>query len=320
MKYRREYHRSLSKHKMKDSRYKVRGKTHKRNGGDVQADLVRRRQQQHRWNHRQAKPQQPGSPAGGHIRFGRRVRGGRKSGSAMGGIGPRAHAAQNCEKNEADRPNPRQQPSRQKPFKNRRKGDKGQQRPDIRKGVKPIGRTALMRSAEPALQQRSCGGQDKKRGSHRRRQHQHDSRDRLLRPRGFQHLTRDNRQRRAGRAKSTKVQHSLAPRAQPACRQMRVGVAPEEQHLEKQHAGGPHAGHAAEPRENEFPDQRLHLKQQKGAQKNGQRIDQEHSARTVRGGDGASFHGGGGGGGRCQRLIDWAHGCHRDSIAECSSA
>ncbi len=29
MKYRREYHRSLSKHKMKDSRYKVRGKTHK---------------------------------------------------------------------------------------------------------------------------------------------------------------------------------------------------------------------------------------------------------------------------------------------------
>jgi hypothetical protein len=54
---------------------------------------------------------------------------------------------------------------------------------------------------------------------------------------------------------------------------MRVGVPPEEQHLEEQHAGGPHAGHAAEPGKNEFRNEWLDLKQQKSAQKDRERVN-----------------------------------------------
>jgi hypothetical protein len=44
-----------------------------------------------------------------------------------------------------------------------------------------------------------------------------------------------------------------------------VGVAQKQQELEKQHAGGPDAGAAAEPGKDEFADHRLHLEEQKGA-------------------------------------------------------
>jgi hypothetical protein len=49
---------------------------------------------------------------------------------------------------------------------------------------------------------------------------------------------------------------------------MRVKVAPEQQPLKKQHAGRPDGGAAAEPGQNEFPDQRLNLEKQEGSQKN----------------------------------------------------
>jgi hypothetical protein len=46
-----------------------------------------------------------------------------------------------------------------------------------------------------------------------------------------------------------------------------VGITQEKQDLEEQHAGGPDAGAATEPRKDEFADDRLDLEEQKGAQK-----------------------------------------------------
>ena len=54
--------------------------------------------------------------------------------------------------------------------------------------------------------------------------------------------------------------------------QMGVGVTSEEQDLKEKHADGPNTGAAAEPGENVFTDQRLDLKQEEGAEKNGQGI------------------------------------------------
>jgi hypothetical protein len=55
--------------------------------------------------------------------------------------------------------------------------------------------------------------------------------------------------------------------------QVRVRVAGEEQHLKEDHAGGPHTGRSAEPREDVLGDQRLDLKEQERAGENRQRID-----------------------------------------------
>ena len=64
------------------------------------------------------------------------------------------------------------------------------------------------------------------------------------------------------------VEDSLAPtrlRAEP----VGVGVTAEQRHLEEEHAGGPDSGRSAEPGQNQFGDQRLHLKQQERAEQDG---------------------------------------------------
>ncbi len=53
---------------------------------------------------------------------------------------------------------------------------------------------------------------------------------------------------------------------------MRIGVAPHQQHLEKHHAGGPDAEAAAKPRQDVLAHERLHLEQEKGSDKNRQRV------------------------------------------------
>src|SRR5712691_2276484 len=52
---------------------------------------------------------------------------------------------------------------------------------------------------------------------------------------------------------------------------MSVGVSAQQEHFKKQIAGSPHRGRAAKPRQNELGEEKLHLKQQEGAQENGQR-------------------------------------------------
>ena len=69
------------------------------------------------------------------------------------------------------------------------------------------------------------------------------------------------------------VHQHLLPRLQVAHQRVRVQVAEQEHHLEKQEAGGPYRRRAAEPRQDAFGDDRLHLKQQEGAYQNGQCVE-----------------------------------------------
>src|SRR5581483_12304613 len=50
---------------------------------------------------------------------------------------------------------------------------------------------------------------------------------------------------------------------------VRVEVAEEQQHLEEQHAHGPHGGRSAEPRQDDLRDQRLDLEEQERREKDG---------------------------------------------------
>src|SRR2546422_4948904 len=72
------------------------------------------------------------------------------------------------------------------------------------------------------------------------------------------------------------MQPFLRLRRQPSADQMSVGVSAQQEHFKKQIAGSPHRGRAAKPRQNELGEEKLHLKQQEGAQENGQR-EWEHS-------------------------------------------
>src|ERR1700733_392417 len=65
----------------------------------------------------------------------------------------------------------------------------------------------------------------------------------------------------------------LHARLQEADGDVRVSVSRQQQKLEEEHAGAPHRRRAAEPRQNHLGDERLHLEQQKGAQKNGNGVE-----------------------------------------------
>src|SRR6185312_6178186 len=52
---------------------------------------------------------------------------------------------------------------------------------------------------------------------------------------------------------------------------VRVGVAAEKRHLEKEHTGGPDGGRPAEPWQDQLGDQGLHLEEKERAQQNGER-------------------------------------------------
>ena len=62
------------------------------------------------------------------------------------------------------------------------------------------------------------------------------------------------------------MQHHLALWRQPARREVRVRVADQQDHLKEHHAGRPHRRGAAKPRQDLLRDDRLHQKQQEGAE------------------------------------------------------
>jgi len=68
------------------------------------------------------------------------------------------------------------------------------------------------------------------------------------------------------------MQEALAARRQEAHDPVRIEIAQQQEHLEEQHAGGPHRGRAAEPGQDHLADDGLHLEQQEGAEENGQAI------------------------------------------------
>ena len=65
------------------------------------------------------------------------------------------------------------------------------------------------------------------------------------------------------------MDHHLPLGIKAADQQVRVSVARQQRRLEKQHGRGPHGGRATEPRQNNLGDERLHLEQEEGAEKNG---------------------------------------------------
>ncbi|MHC4184747.1 MAG: hypothetical protein ACYSR4_02290 [Planctomycetota bacterium] len=69
--------------------------------------------------------------------------------------------------------------------------------------------------------------------------------------------------------------------AQTADNQVRVCVTGQKEDLEEQHTGGPHLWASSEPREDVFSDERLHLKQKKRTEKDGQRISDDGVAAAL---------------------------------------
>src|SRR5579863_1259453 len=84
---------------------------------------------------------------------------------------------------------------------------------------------------------------------------------------GRQHQERDEQQKL--------MQPSLRSRTLAgAVEQVPVGVAAQQQHLKKKHAGDPYGGGPAKPRQDVLADDQLDLKQQQRAKKNGEAEDQ----------------------------------------------
>ena len=90
-------------------------------------------------------------------------------------------------------------------------------------------------------------------------------------PDGFHCASRRDGQRRRRRQHQRAMDDPLPAPREPR-QHVRVGIAREEHDLEKQHARRPHPRTAAEPRQDELADDRLHLEEQEGAQ---QREDAE---------------------------------------------
>ena len=67
------------------------------------------------------------------------------------------------------------------------------------------------------------------------------------------------------------MRQCLRPAAEAGGKKVGVDVAGEQQHLKEEHAGGPDRGRAAEPRQKEFPEDKLGPEEQKSAQENGER-------------------------------------------------
>src|SRR5690606_22194344 len=82
---------------------------------------------------------------------------------------------------------------------------------------------------------------------------------------------RHNRQPCQGNEQQRKMQPRLMPGPKPGRDKMGIGVASEQQHLKKKQTGRPHPRTAAKPRQDVFSNQRLDLKQEKGADKYSER-------------------------------------------------
>ena len=74
---------------------------------------------------------------------------------------------------------------------------------------------------------------------------------------------------------------AMYARLQVSRADMGIGITSEEQHLEEQHANGPHTRTAAIPWQDEFSDQGLDLEQKKRAEKNSQAGQRSGSALVI---------------------------------------
>src|SRR5262249_37251965 len=117
--------------------------------------------------------------------------------------------------------------------------------------------------------ERAVGGEQQVRQADGGAEEQQDARDRLGVARRLPRFRRRDRQQRHRREEKDDVDDGFSfLEKRNFSEQVRVGVSREEQHLEEQHAGGPHRGAAAEPRQDQARDQRLHQEQQERRQEN----------------------------------------------------
>ena len=142
-----------------------------------------------------------------------------------------------------------------------------QQRTEIRQRIEPVGRPARQRLAEPGLDQRPGRREDEIGQADTNRQQRQDSRGRIIAIRRLPPVGRRDRQRQQRRADQRQMDDRPHPGPEIVLAQVGVGITGEQDRLKKQQAGGPDGRTAAEPGENEPADQRLHLKQQKSAEK-----------------------------------------------------
>jgi hypothetical protein len=154
--------------------------------------------------------------------------------------------------------------------------DERRKRSNVRKREKAIGIRPRALAREPRLHQRAGGREQQVRQPHRHREQQQDRGDRLVVALRLPRLPGRDRQRGRGGGEQRDVQDRLRPWREARVGPMRVGVAREQQRLEEQHAGGPHRRAAAEPRQDQARDERLHQEQQERRQRDDRGV--QHAA------------------------------------------
>ncbi|HTE72818.1 MAG TPA: hypothetical protein VK640_06425 [Actinomycetes bacterium] len=128
---------------------------------------------------------------------------------------------------------------------------------------------------EPPLQQRPGGRQHDERQAGRHREHAQQPQGRLGVGRRGGVVGQAHRQRDQRQDQQRQVQPGLPTAAQPAGRDVDVGVGDEQQHLEEEGAGVPDRRRAAIGRQDELGEHRLDEEQQRRAQE-GRGTEEEH--------------------------------------------
>ena len=158
-----------------------------------------------------------------------------------------------------NRPHPGLLSACQVGFDQNRIGQQAEHRARIRKREEAVWHRAAIRSRIPRLQQRAGGRQQKIRQSHGRGQQARECAAAGLR-RPAASTTAEGRigSERKLSASRTSMNDRLRPAGLPI-HPVRIRIAAKQRHLEEQHATRPDRSGAAEPRQDQLGDQRLHL-------------------------------------------------------------
>ena len=175
-----------------------------------------------------------------------------------------------------------------------------EERADVGEGVEAVGGDAGVGDAEPLLHERSGGGEDEVRQADRDGEEEEDLPRGIAGDVGFPAVVGGDRQEREGEEQEAEVEGGLTAGLQERRGKVGVGVAAEEQGLEKQEAGGPDAGAPAEPRENVFADEGLDLEEEESTGENAE-------------GEGEHEGGGWGGSARARDFVTEAGATERDT-------
>ena len=147
-----------------------------------------------------------------------------------------------------------------------------------------------MRFSKPMLEERSRGREEEIGNAYGQGKQSHDPEKRIgLGAVRLPLRIRRDREEEEGERKQRKMESHLGPPLFPekGDENVRVSIAAEQTDLEKEEAGRPYSRAASIPRKNVARDDRLHLKEQEGAQENGEE-EQGHGAGTRKAADGCT--------------------------------